>query len=75
MGVDHTCSDVRYLSEVLCCTIPIHMSDRLRKKNYVKVFLVKGFRSLYLLKFEPDLSDALHDTTLRFYAAPSPPPF
>ena len=23
----HTCPDVRYWSEVLCCTIPAHMSD------------------------------------------------
>ena len=27
MEVDHTCPDVRYLSEILCCTIPIQVSD------------------------------------------------
>ena len=27
MEVDHTCPDVRYWSEVLCCTIPTHMND------------------------------------------------
>ena len=26
MEVIHTCPDVRYWSEVLCCTIPTHMS-------------------------------------------------
>ena len=27
MKIDHTCPDARYWSEVLCCTIPTHMSD------------------------------------------------
>ena len=39
----HTCPDVRYWSEVLCCTIPTLMSDLEVKvtdleKHYVKVF-------------------------------------
>ena len=39
----HTCADVRYLSEVLYCTIPTHLSDLEVKvldleKNYIKVF-------------------------------------
>ena len=27
MEVDHACPDVRYWSEILCCTILTHMSD------------------------------------------------
>ena len=27
MEVVHTCLDVRYWSEALCCTIPTHISD------------------------------------------------
>ena len=27
MEADHTCTNVRYWSEVLCCTILTHMSD------------------------------------------------
>ena len=47
MEVVHTCPDVRYWSEVLCCTIPTHMSEfggqchGLRKKF---TFLVKASR-------------------------------
>ena len=43
MEVLYTCPDVRYWSEVLCCTIWAHMSDLEVKvldfkKNYIKVF-------------------------------------
>ena len=33
----------------------------IRKKNIFKFFLVNAFRSLYLLMFEPDLTDTLPD--------------
>ena len=59
MEVDHTCPDVRYWSEIVCCTIPMHSGQghRLRKKLYMySKCLVKVFRSLYLLKFEPDMT-------------------
>ena len=50
MGVVHTCPDVRYWSEVLCCTIMTHMNDlrsRPRTKadleNKYVIFLVNYF--------------------------------
>ena len=45
--VVHTCPDIKYWSEVLCCTIPTHMSELEVKgedleKKYVKVFSGKS---------------------------------
>ena len=44
MEVVHTCHDVRYWSEILCCTIPTHLSD-LEVKKFILKFLVKVFRA------------------------------
>ena len=49
MEVVHTSPDVRYWPEVLCCTIPTHMSDLEIKvtdseKKFIIKFLVKVFR-------------------------------
>ena len=52
MDLVDTLLDVRYWSEVLCCTIPAHLTE----------ILVKVFRSLFLLNLELELTDTLHDT-------------
>ena len=45
MEVVHTCPDVRYLSEVLCYTIPTRMSAlEVKVTDLEKKFLVKVFR-------------------------------
>ena len=47
MEVVHTCPDVRYRSEVLCCTILIHMSDlpvNVTQTEIMFKFLFKVFR-------------------------------
>ena len=60
--------DVRYWSVVLCCTILTHISDLEVKVTDFEIlclsFLVKVFRSLYLLKLSLDLVDTLPDMTL-----------
>ena len=73
MQVDHTYPDVRYWSEVLCCTIPTHMND-LKVKDLEQIY-VKVFRSLYFLSLSLILLILclILDTTLKFYAAQSPP--
>ena len=39
----HTCPDVSYWFEALCCTIPMHMSDLLVKVNDLEKICVKVF--------------------------------
>ena len=70
MEVDHTYPDDRYWSEILYCITLTHISDFEVKvteleKKYNKVF-DKVFRSLYCIKFEPNLIDTLHD--IRYYS-------
>ena len=63
MDLVDTLPDVRYWSEVLCCTITIHMNDLEIKVTDFEIlrFLVKVFTSLYLLKLQLDLVDTLPD--------------
>ena len=56
----------RYWSEVLCGTISTHLGDlevkvTHRLRNFVLKFLVKVFKSLYLLNMLMDQVDTLHD--------------
>ena len=52
MEVVHTCPDVRYWSEVPCCTIPTHMSDlEVKVKDLGKIFVKvfgKSFNNLII---------------------------
>ena len=50
----------RYWSEVLCCNITTHLGDLNGLRNFVLKFLVKVFRSLYLLNMLMDQVDTLH---------------
>ena len=57
MEVVHTCSDVRYWFEVLCCTIPTHINDLEvkvmvvmdRKKKLIKFLETRGIQASYTI--------------------------
>ena len=52
MDLIGTLPDIRYWSEVLCCTITSHIGDLEVKVTDLEIlkFLVKVFRTVYLLK-------------------------
>ena len=51
----------RYWSKVLCCNITTHLVDlEVKVTDFVLKFLVKVFRSLYLLNMLMDKVDTLH---------------
>ena len=74
-NVVDTLPNVRYWSEVLCCTIMTHITDHVKVTdfeilqliskvtiwNFKLKFLVKEFRSLYFQKLWLDLVDTLPD--------------